>query len=871
MSTSKSGNQVYLICQAHIDPMWIWDFEEGLTETLATFEAAANLLDEYPEFVFNHNESMLYEWTKAYRPELFERIRSHVQNGRWAVAGGWFLQPDCNLPCGESIARQILLGRQFFREEFGIEPKVAYNLDTFGHNGNLPQFLRQAGYEAYVHFRPTPGEKAIGDFIYRWRGVDGAEIPALRPPCGWYCTHPQDPIEAKIERMRALAVERNRPLTAFWGAGNHGGGATRADLEKIRAARDGQPPLVHARLEDYCRDVVIPVSADQPVVEGELQKCFTGCYTSIIEIKQRNRRGEGLLLAAERYAALAWWLLGEAYPGADLDAAWKDVLLNQFHDILPGSCIREAARSSAEIMGRSATNAREIALRAQLALLKSVDPKEPLTVRLLNPQASARRVPALVDVQVATHPAQVHGKRLALFDAEGRPVARQLLAYKSNTADWRTAFLFEADLPALGLAEYRIAFEEASPAMVKRDKPNVADLPISAVQQMPYEDSCTAADHSSWFAANASTVTVDAQDYTAVLCSKTGRLLSLRHRETGIEFLAHPSGRLVVRADNSNAWGGEAHAYGPCVGVFDPPSPNDLADITAHYGEEDPAPAVRICAAGPLALTVEVILTYKQSVARLRYTFYRHFPHIDAEVLVNWTERRRALQFEFRTAVHGPEYSVEIPHAAIVRRRGNGEEPCGRWTMVHNDASAFALVNDGPGGVEVQGPRLLQTLLRSAVFTGGHMTPAPGYMQEFMSLGEHIFRFKLAFGAHAKVRAVLPALVEDLVMPIAYHCSLPLNAAGVQGLRNGEDVIRIDTDGVVRLEALKQSQDGQSLVVRLVERGGAGANATLVLAGENVLTAAFRPYEMKTFRLDRTAGRTASQECDLLERPLGTP
>lgn len=858
MSSRSATPKVHLICQAHIDPIWIWDWEEGFTEALATFEVAADLLDAYPEFVFNHNESVLYAWTKELKPELFARIKRHVKDGRWVISGGWFLQPDCNLPSGESFARQILLGCKFFRDELGAVPKVAYNLDSFGHHGNMPQFLKLAGYETYVHFRPMPWEKPLEDHIYRWRGVDGTEIAALRPPCIWYCTHPGDTLLAKIENMRKLALERKRHVTAFWGAGNHGGGATRAELEAVRTVLEQSPEAAHSSLEQFARDHVLPHLADKPVTQGELQKCFTGCYTSIMGIKQANRRGEGLALAAERYAALAWWLLDESYPAETLESVWQDVLFNQFHDIIAGSVYREGARSSAEMMGRASTNAREVMLRAQTALTRSTENKKPLTIRLLNPHPEARRVPAMVHAQLATHPYFVRGKHIAVFDAENRLVTRQLLAYRRNTAEWRSTILFEADLPAMGIAEYRI--EVQGPEFTKEQ---LEKLPESHTELQ--DASCPVADHSPWHKVKKKAIHVVAQSYSASVCRKTGRLISLVNKESGAEMLGSPSGRLLVREDNNDAWGGTQLAYGTEVGAFELPSKKDLADIAGQYGAQEPAPAVRVVASGPLLTVVEVVLAYRRSTARLRYLFHRNFPNVDIELLLQWNERRRALQYEFATAVDGPQYAVEIPHAAIVRPRGNGEEPAGRWSMLFNEELAFALVNDGPGGLEVTKNVLRQTLVRTPSFVGGNQVPNPGFIQEHMDLGEHLYQFKLAFGPVAGVRAQLPMLADDLTLPFSYHVSLPLNASAACGLPRGEEPVRLESEGQVHLEAMKQSEDGRALIVRLAERGGAPAKATLHLQHAKSAHLQFTPYEMKTLRFERGA---EAVECNLLEEPL---
>ncbi len=141
---------VHLICNAHLDPVWLWEWEEGAAEAISTFRVAADLCEEFDTFIFNHNEALVYEWVEEYEPALFERIRHLVKAGRWHVMGGWHVQPDCNMPSGESFVRQALLGRRYFSEKFGVEPRTAVNLDPFGHTRGLVQILAKSGYAAYL-------------------------------------------------------------------------------------------------------------------------------------------------------------------------------------------------------------------------------------------------------------------------------------------------------------------------------------------------------------------------------------------------------------------------------------------------------------------------------------------------------------------------------------------------------------------------------------------------------------------------------------------------------------------------------------------------------------------------------------------------
>ncbi|MGZ5513948.1 MAG: glycoside hydrolase family 38 N-terminal domain-containing protein [Candidatus Aminicenantales bacterium] len=175
---------VHLICNAHLDPVWQWRWDEGASEALATFRNAVDILDEHPSLIFCHNEAVLYQWTERLDPALFDDIRRLVKAGRWAISGGWFIQPDVNLPCTESLVRTIAEGRRYFRERFDAAPRVAYNFDSFGHSGGLPQILRLAGYEMYVHMRPQADELALPADLYRWRGVDGTTILAYRIAVG---------------------------------------------------------------------------------------------------------------------------------------------------------------------------------------------------------------------------------------------------------------------------------------------------------------------------------------------------------------------------------------------------------------------------------------------------------------------------------------------------------------------------------------------------------------------------------------------------------------------------------------------------------------------------------------------------------------
>ncbi len=223
--------KIHLVANAHLDPVWLWDWEEGAAEALATFRNASRLIEEFPEFVFNHNEAVLYQWVEEHEPALFRKIQRQVKCGQWHIMGGWYLQPDCNMPSGESFVRQILLGKRYIKEKFGVDVKTASNLDPFGHTRGLVQILAKAGFDSYIFCRPGQAERPLPADDFFWVGFDGSEVMASRVSAHY--NSPSGGAARKVIDWAASHPERPVSLL-LWGVGNHGGGATRGDLSALR-------------------------------------------------------------------------------------------------------------------------------------------------------------------------------------------------------------------------------------------------------------------------------------------------------------------------------------------------------------------------------------------------------------------------------------------------------------------------------------------------------------------------------------------------------------------------------------------------------------------------------------------------------------
>ncbi len=293
----KKIKELHLICNSHIDPVWQWDWEEGLGVTVSTFKQAADFCDEY-DYVFCHNESILYEYIEKIDPELFARIQNLVKQGKWVIAGGWYLQPDINLPSGEAMVRQIKLGRKYFEDKFGARPSVAYNFDGFGHSVGLVQILKKCGFDGYIFCRPMKEYYDIPDNMFIWNGVDGSTVKAVRATDENLYTSGFGTALVEIKRKADHFSEQDYAL-ALWGVGNHGGVNSRKDLEDISQyiSENEHFKVIHSTPEKYIEKI------NPTRMINKSLPFFRGAYSSMSSVKQMNSLLEEKLFTTEKFCA----------------------------------------------------------------------------------------------------------------------------------------------------------------------------------------------------------------------------------------------------------------------------------------------------------------------------------------------------------------------------------------------------------------------------------------------------------------------------------------------------------------------------------------------------------------------------------------
>jgi alpha-mannosidase len=366
---SSRAHHVVALGHAHLDTAWLWPLAESRRKVIRSFSNQLALMERYPEHRFAASSAQHYAWLEEDAAELADRVRERVDEGRWVVVGGAWVEPDCNLPSGESLVRQLLHGQRYFERRFGRRCREYWSPDTFGHNGQIPQILREAGIDRFVTQKLSWNQfTSPPHHSFRWQGIDGSEVLVHMPPADTYNA------EVTVPELRASAArfkdhERSATSLLLFGYGDGGGGPTPAMLERLRRFGDLQGvPTVELASSDAFFDQLEAELVEAPTIVGELYlEYHRGTYTSQAATKRGNRLGERLLGEAEAAAAIAERLGRAAYPADELERIWRLLLLNQFHDILPGSGIAavyaDAAREHAAV-AEGAARLRDSALAA---------------------------------------------------------------------------------------------------------------------------------------------------------------------------------------------------------------------------------------------------------------------------------------------------------------------------------------------------------------------------------------------------------------------------------------------------------------------------------------------------------------------------
>lgn len=801
----KNRPGVHLICTAHLDPVWQWRWEEGCSEALSTFRTAVSLCEEYDGFVFCHNESLLYEWVKHLDPSLFGRIQKLVEAGRWSISGGWFLQPDVNLPGTESLIRHICTGRRFFRENFGAEPQVAYNFDSFGHSGGLPQILRRTGYKMYIHMRPQEADLKLPADLYIWRGLDGTEIPAYRIAVGLYHTE-YDNIRERLDQGVRMAIRLGRDVPLFWGIGDHGGGPTRKDLDTIETfiAEDSRARVFHST-PDAFYEAVRPSLEGAPVFEGELQRVFTGCYTSLSRLKRQAAESLHRLVQAETCRSMTWLGKNQEYPAEELQKAWNHHLFNDFHDIIAGTCIQPAETDALNRYGCVHETTKSLRLAAAVCLNTGPNKTTPIPVTIFNTSTGLDRVPVEVECLLSHRPKKDGPWHLELLDLEGRSLPCQeeqpeaLLPFNG----WRRKVVFMPPASEVGVSRFRLIPEKGRTH--KRKTKTMLRFSVGA---------------------------------------GSGLIESLKAAD-GPQVLSGPLLRPLVIEDTADSWGTDVWSYRKAEG--------EMKLLPGSFS---------VLSEGPLRTTFQSRFGYGSSRLTLKTLAYTSWPVLEFRFKLLWNEELKRLKFSIPTLFDSGSVFAEVP-GALIRRPADGEEHVhGRWLVIEGKAqgvpAALGVVNSGQHGFDFCDGEIRLSVLRSAAYCHERGFPLKTCPEKkLMDTGRHELRLLLTLGKPGEVIRKMAALADWLNTPPAVFAHLPVGSA------EATTPFFSLTPENIRVLACKKARRGEALVVRLQESAGFPTLARLAFfRPQREIKLDFRPMEIKTLRFGKSGRWSEAERID---------
>ena len=823
---------IHLVCNAHLDPVWLWEWEEGAAEAVSTFRVAADLCEEFDAFIFNHNEVILYQWVEEYEPALFERIRKLVRQGKWHIMGGWYVQPDCNLPSGESFVRQILLGREYFKRKFGAVPKTAINFDPFGHSRGLVQILAKSGYDSYLHCRPGQDDCPLPADQYVWEGYDGSRVMATRP-WGAYGSH-YGGAARKIEQYAASRPDEAVGIV-LWGVGNHGGGASRGDLRDlkklIRTTKHAK--IRHSTPEAYFKDLAR--RADRlPVHRGDLNLWAPGCYTSQVRIKQWHRRLENELYATEKMASAAWAMGRVAYPAEELRGVMRDLALCEFHDILPGSSIQPAEEASLRVLDHGLEVLSRVKARAFFAMAqgqrKARDGEMPILV--YNPHPFPVRAAVECEIQPAGQNWDGRFTDVTVWRGGRRLPTQVEKELSSVPIDWRKRVVFTAEL---------------SPGQVNRFDCRLKQIPRKPKPRLK---------------AGGGRILFRTDELRVVINTRTG--LIDRYRARGVDHVAAGAGLPLVMHDNFDPWGMTVRNFRNVAGRFRLLSKKDGTRFSGV--REGLIPSVRVIEDGAVRSVVEAVFGDRDSFICQRYKLPKRGTEIEIETRVFWHEKDRMLKLSIPTIDRESEYHGQVAFGSDVLQGDGTEVVAQKWVAVvsRKRGTALTCINDGTYGSDFKGGELRLSLLRSPAYSahpikGRRTLPDDRFMPR-IDQGERLFRFWINGGPAAER---LAAVDREAVAKNEEPMALSFFPSG-EGTAAKPFVVL--SDRVIQVSAIKKADRGSAIVVRLFNPTGRKRSTVLSLPFARMKKKiVLGKFEIRTFKAD--VKKRSWAEVDLMEKP----
>ena len=804
--------KIYMIGNSHIDPVWFWNWDEGMQEAKATFSAALDRLREYPEVNYTATSTVFLEWIEKTRPDLFEEIKQRVREGRFELTGGWFVEPDCILPCGEAFVRQGLYAQRYLKEKFGKTAYIASNVDSFGHCDTLPKILRQSGLTEYVFMRPrltTP--------VFKWRSNDGSEINCISLPSEyttWFYESTKEALDLSIRSMEDHTALSE--MACCYGVGNHGGGPTIQNIQTVQALQKKEEyadyEIRFGTYDEFFKEIQKEKDT-LPILTGPLEHVNEGCYNMDSRIKRMNRKAEERLLHTDFLLSMRAALLGTwAQEQKELKLLWKTLLFNQFHDTLGGTTIKEARDEAVFQLSKVCADSKNIQALMIQDIVNAMDTRgEGFPVFLFSPDGEAYHGPVSLELNwFCKDP-------LKLLDDTGEEITYQRIHTQAKARNYhlggRRGIVFHADIPAAGFTVYRAVIAPSSKCC-----------------------------NDDWSLDERNAYLLENDKIRVTFDKNTGYMSSIYDKEAGYEALKEPV-RLSIWDDQRDTWGGEMEGQ-----IF-----AEKRDVIFKLS------SIEKVESGKIRQCVRAI--YEAEGVRLEQRFYvcqgEKELQIENELFFNrpWNMLKWCIPLQ----VENPVTHAESAYGITERQQEHVQMPYNEFYMhryvdiASANGQGITLANNSRYSFGLNGSELELVLARSSIYAQGNNVNWYEPLETYDYADQGKIGFKLAVLPHGRRNTAVDwnMLAKRLDQPYQYladHCH-----AGALTMTN-YSMGRSLTEGV-RLALVKKCEDDDAFIVRVEEILGMDHTADTEPAVMEFLGKNYEftigHYELKTLKITR--------------------
>lgn len=777
--------QLFMVGNSHIDPVWFWNWEEGMQEVKSTFASALARMEEFEEYKFSCTSVAFFKWIKKLLPDMFEEIRERVAQGRWEITGGWLIEPDCLLPCGEAFVRHGLYGQRFLKENFGQICKIGSNVDSFGHNENLPQILLKSGMESYIFMRPR-----IKTPVFKWESKDGSGVNAICLPAE-YTTWFKEPtiknINDTLER-----TENYDKMVCCYGVGNHGGGPTIENIETIRELQESfeEAELHFATFGDFLKECD---EWELPTLTGPFEKINQGCYSIDSHFKYLNRLAERRLLEADSLMSLATAFTGKwMKETAHMEELWELLHFNEFHDTMGGTTIKSAREEAIRQLSTVCAKAGYIKALAEQNIANSLNTEgEGFPLILYN--SSGQDYDDYVEAELEWF----CQSPLKLLNEKGEEIPYQRIyteaKIRHTVLGGRRRFVFKAYIPAYGISIYRTVKEE----------PTLCSTPHMEIE-------------------NPEASVLENEYLRAEFDLKTGMLKGLLDKKTGYQAFTSPSS-VRIFIDERDAWG---H-----------PQDRRYVDLNQHFSLQ----SIEKVESGKVRETIRVRLFYGETKLEQLYSLGAEEKELQVENRLIFNHQWTLLKIAYTTGEKCMETVAETAYACVNRnhKKDDTEYNMQRFLDVTDEkGSGLAIANDGKYSFNLEEGRTQITVARSAIYAQGNSPEWENSIEsyEYTDIGPQTFRLVLKPHGEKLSKSSLYRIAQKVNGAYEYLADSVHKACDLKGKpvwnESGKSIVFCDCTNV-KIMLIKKAEDDEDYILRLLETEGKDTECKLTFLGKD--------------------------------------